>query len=291
MLAGGPPAPFCAGDCNGNNMVSALELFNVTCRSVNCGGDPLVACACGSTVPSCARGDRSGNGTISATEIFQATQNSIDPGVRDECPPPAGETPTSTATPTEIPPTETAIPATATPPAPSATPTITPTPVPAVCGNGMIEPPETCDDGNTMTNDACPPDCDIQVCTAAGTTVTAQVNFAVPAGSNVASLTVLIEYPDGAVQIPGTGADPSVGMRITNRPGGRLVDGVDLDYALRVGVAGTAAIPAGQLFRVNFDACMDASPPTAGQFTCTVLSAFNTSFQSVTGVTCSVALL
>jgi cysteine-rich repeat protein len=84
----------CTGDCNGNGLVSALELFNVTCRSVTCGGHPMNPCSCGGpALASCANGDRSGNSQISALEIFQATQNSIDRSIRMEC---AAPTPTVT---------------------------------------------------------------------------------------------------------------------------------------------------------------------------------------------------
>jgi cysteine-rich repeat protein len=34
----------------------------------------------------------------------------------------------------------------------------------AVCGNGLVEPGEQCDDGNPMPNDGCEPDCTISTC-------------------------------------------------------------------------------------------------------------------------------
>jgi cysteine-rich repeat protein len=196
----------------------------------------------------------------------------------------ATPTPEDTATPTQTRTTTST---------PVVTPTLTPTETPsmAICGNDMIEEGETCDDGNTETNDACPPDCVINICTPGDTMTAVDLRLSVPGGSNVASTTLLLEYPDGTVQIPGTGADASVGARITNRPSGRIVDGVDLDYALRIGVAGTQALTTtGPLLRIAFDNCRDVTLPQAADFACIVLTAFGTDFQPVAGVTCSVTV-
>jgi len=197
---------------------------------------------------------------------------------------------TTTASPTPTGPAATAA-ATATTTA-STTPTATRTPTAStasVCGNGTVEAGESCDDGNTLDGDACPSDCKIQICAPDASMRTIAVDFAVPAGSNVGSLTVFVQYPDGTVQIPGSKGDASVSARITNKPGGFLVDGFDFDYALRVAIAGSRALTPGQLFRVNFDHCQSAPEPTVGEFACAVQEAFNTSFQPVNGVTCSVS--
>jgi len=197
---------------------------------------------------------------------------------------------TTTASPTPTGPAATAA-ATATSTS-SATPTATRTPTgstAAVCGNGTVEAGESCDDGNTLDGDACPSDCKIQICAPDATVRTITVDFAVPAGSNVGSLTVFVQYPDGTVQIPGSKGDASVSARITNKPGGFLVDGFDFDYALRVAIAGSRALTPGQIFRVNFDHCQSAPEPTVDEFACAVQEAFNTSFQPVNGVTCSVS--
>ena len=172
---------------------------------------------------------------------------------------------------------------------PTPSPTATATTVAAPCGNNVVEPGETCDDGNTLNGDACPSDCRIQVCAPAGTMQTVAVSFSPPEGVNVGSLTVLLQYPDGTVQIPGSGGDASVGARITNKPSGFLVDGFDLDYALRIAVAGSRALSVGQIFRVSFDRCNGSQAPVVTDFACSVEEAFDTSFSSVSGVTCSVA--
>src|SRR4029077_14288716 len=63
--------------------------------------------------------------------------------------PQAGETPTPTGTGAPNPtPTDTG--------APKPTPTATPA---GRCGNGIVDPGEECDDGNTVAGDGCSPDC------------------------------------------------------------------------------------------------------------------------------------
>jgi cysteine-rich repeat protein len=77
----------------------------------------------------------------------------------------ATPTPTPTVTMTPLPgvtPTVTATPATAT-----ATPTPTATATPAVCGNGVQDPGEECDDGNVVPDDGCSATCTLEPCVAA----------------------------------------------------------------------------------------------------------------------------
>jgi cysteine-rich repeat protein len=157
----------------------------------------------------------------------------------------------------------------------------------AVCGNGDVEPGESCDDGNTMNGDSCPSDCVVLACVPDGTMRLANVNYQSPV--SLISITVFVEYPDGVLQIPGTGTDASVGQRVINRSPG-LASFVDFNYALRGSISGASAFPTTRAFSINFDNCQAASPPAAGNFTCTVLEAVNTNFANVAGVTCSVAL-
>jgi len=44
------------------------------------------------------------------------------------------------------------------------TPAVTPTPTftPPPCGDGLIEPPEQCDDGNTVNGDGCSSNCQVE---------------------------------------------------------------------------------------------------------------------------------
>ena len=208
-------------------------------------------------------------------------------------------TPTATQTPTITPsglpsdtpggaPTPTGTPTSSSMTTPTASPT--PTQGTAVCGNGQLEAGETCDDGNTITNppnDTCPADCTTINCATAATSRTVSVSFTPPAGKSVSSMTVLLEYPDGTVQIPGTGSDDPVPSAISNTPGGALVAVFDFDYALRVNLVSTAALTPGKIFDVSFADCLGAVPPSASAFKCTVTKAAAPNLTAVTGVTCS----
>ncbi len=172
--------------------------------------------------------------------------------------------------------------------------TITPTTstttstVQQLCGNGQINAGETCDDGNQSNNDACPSDCSVDACTPlTGTARPFDVYFAPQAGVNVGGITVLVDYPEGKVEIPGP---PVPGGIITNLPLGAFPITVDLNHALREIVAQSGgSLPPGRLFRVNFRDCSGAALPTAAEFTCTVLEATDPFSNPVTNeVTCNV---
>ena len=75
----------------------------------------------------------------------------------------------------------------------------------ARCGDTVIWfGHETCDDGNTDDADSCPSDCVVDSCTpTGGTDVPVSVTLA---GTDVGAVTVLVDYPEGKVSIPGSGA-------------------------------------------------------------------------------------
>jgi len=160
-------------------------------------------------------------------------------------------------------------------------------PVAPGCGNGIIETGETCDDGNTKDGDSCPSNCVVQSCTATASTRTFTVSFA--GGANVAAVQVLLDYPEGKIVIPGSGNDNNVLGSISNTPPGALLVSNDLDYALIQSVTSLSGLTAGPIFRVTFDDCQGATPPTPADFACTVTQASDTSFNDLTGVTCSVS--
>lgn len=159
------------------------------------------------------------------------------------------------------------------------------------CGNGSIDAGETCDDGNSESGDACPSDCSIASCVDIGDT-TATVSFTAPAGIDIAGLTVLLEYPDAKVRIPGSGAAPSVINAIGMTPAGTVYTPNDLNYALRLVIfePDSLAIPAGTLFQVTFDTCQGAGALTASDMTCRVENASNTAQVAVGGVNCAVTV-
>ena len=155
------------------------------------------------------------------------------------------------------------------------------------CGNGNVSGAETCDDGNTDNFDNCPSDCIVDSCSNPSGDYTVSVHFT---GSEaVAGITVFLDYPEGQVIIPGSGADASVQSAITDLPGFAFGQANDLDHALIEAVADTAAFPSGLLFNVHFESCNGATPP-ANAFSCTVTSAGDETLAPISGVTCSVSV-
>ncbi len=118
------------------------------------------------------------------------------------------------------------------------------------------------------------------------------VSFAVPDSSVlVQGLTVLVDYPETKVTIPGSGNATTVRQAIINVQSGALSQPNDLDYALRDVVAGTShPLTPGNLFTINFFDCMNvAVPPTPADFTCTVEVATDPLGLPDQGVTCTVS--
>jgi len=156
------------------------------------------------------------------------------------------------------------------------------------CGNELIVGAETCDDGNTDDDDSCPSDCIVDQCAPqSGTDFVVSVNFA--GSENVAGITVFLEYPEGKVSIPGSGASVPTGI-ITDLPGFAFGQTNDLDHALIQAVVDAGAFPSGLLFNIHFETCEGAATPTLGEFACTVQSAGDADLNPIPGVTCSVEL-
>lgn len=158
------------------------------------------------------------------------------------------------------------------------------------CGNGLIVGDETCDDGNTSDNDACPSDCKIDPCTPE---VATDVPVSVTVGGNndIGAVTVLVDYPEGKVNLPGSGGAIPDGI-LTDYPEGATPGPNDFDHALRNFVLGQLGSPlSGLLFKIHFESCDGASAPVAGDFTCTVIDASDTSGTPIpSGVTCAVTV-
>lgn len=117
------------------------------------------------------------------------------------------------------------------------------------------------------------------------------VSFSVPDTSVIVQgMTLLVDYPESQVTIPGSGNSTSVRQSIINVQSGALSQPFDLDIALREQIAGTAnpLSPGIRLFTINFLDCLGATPPTAADFTCTVQVATDPLGLPDQGVTCSV---
>ncbi len=158
-----------------------------------------------------------------------------------------------------------------------------------LCGNGVPNPGETCDDGNHSDNDACPADCTVDACTpVVGTQRNFDVFFTPNPGVNVGGITVTMDYPEGKVEIQGP---PHPNGTFSMIPPGSTPIVQDWNHSLRVtvAIAGTNGLPPGRLLRVRFRDCSGAAPPTAANFVCTVLEATDPFTNPVTSeVTCSV---
>jgi cysteine-rich repeat protein len=134
------------------------------------------------------------------------------------------------------------------------------------CGNTLITPGESCDDGNTAHFDSCPSDCTIDACTPTANPrpVTVVIN-----DMSVASLTIELDYPEGKVSLPGTGFEGDV----TNLTAG-VMDSLDFDHAIRIVVSDAASLGQTDIAQLNFVDCSVGGPPVVGDFACTVTGAF-----------------
>jgi hypothetical protein len=163
-----------------------------------------------------------------------------------------------------------------------------------VCGNGVTEGSETCDDGNTVDEstvdtippDPCPANCTIAPCDDPGGTFSVDVNFGVASGVHLAGYKIFVDYPEDQVQIAGIG-QTGAGV-LTNDPTVSAI-GNDLDYGLIVVAGGINAIPPSRLLTVNFQRCNGATP-TAGQFACVAHQASDTDGNDVP-MTCTIAVV
>jgi len=171
------------------------------------------------------------------------------------------------------------------------TSTTTSTIIPALCGNGTVDTGESCDDDNNSDNDACPANCTIAACTPlAGTQRVATISFAPPPGAVVAAMTLLVNYPEGQVSIPGTGAISAASFVPLYPPAEVFIRGFDLDHAMRGVMADSEPVPAGNIFQLLFQNCDGAQPPLPGALSCVVLDASDDFTNPVVGVTCNVSM-
>jgi hypothetical protein len=123
------------------------------------------------------------------------------------------------------------------------------------------------------------------------------VHFQAPLGALVAGLTLLVDYPEGQVDLPGTGGVSFPSGTISGTPPGASIGANDLSFemkghAVRVTVAGQGgnALTPGQVIRFRFQDCQGAQPPTPADFPCTVVSASDPFLNPVGGVQCFVAI-
>ena len=188
------------------------------------------------------------------------------------------------------------------------------------CGNGIIDPGEDCDDGNTVDTDACvackaavcgdgfvhagvelcgdapadacttpdPSTCaqNLQPCGDSGGRQSVKVRFATT--KTVTGLQIALDYPETKVGVPGFANEASVEGRISNVPAPFF--GVnDRDYEVEVSANSIDPIPVGDFFTVELDTCIGAGAASLAEFGCVVRQASDDQNQLITGqVTCSV---
>ena len=121
------------------------------------------------------------------------------------------------------------------------------------------------------------------------------LRFEPPSGGLVAGITLVLDYPEGKVDLPGNGTGPFPSGTLSGPPAGASVSVNDLNtnskgHAVRVTVTGAngTAIPIGQLLRFRMQDCEGATAPTTDQFLCTVLVATDPFLNRVDGVRCFV---
>ena len=263
----------CVGDCNGNGSVAINEL--VVGVNIALGTQTVSVCP--------AFEDQSG--MVNISQLVKGVNNALG-----SCP--AADTPTATVTSGTQSPSETVV---------SGTPTETSTPVPTitpggtpVCGNHIIEPGETCDDGNTMDGDNCPADCVIHECAFTQSSLKVDVVVHLPDGVTPGAVDVFLRYPDGVVGLPGHGVDAQ--NLVSNVPDDAFTQTFnDVDYGLIAVLLGPGGLtlgttPAGLLFTVQFTLCDGASAPSVSDFHCAMENATTVDNVDVTATSsCSVA--
>lgn len=149
---------------------------------------------------------------------------------------------------------------------PTNTPTASPTATlpPSSCGNGLLQPGETCV--------SCPVDCEVAACTPSGSTFT----FAVALGGARAPTDAAVElaYRSAVISIPGSGNDVTVRQRVRFAPPPPTTFVVnDRDYAVDIASMRANGLPAAPspFATARFDGCSGAAAPTVDDLSCIVI--------------------
>lgn len=147
----------------------------------------------------------------------------------------------------------------------------------AVCGNGLLEPGETCT--------SCATDCVVQSCTATTPTVAFAFDLNPPLGQNPTSATVLVGYRSNLLSIPGLASASTVLARVVApAPLPNPFIRNDANYAISV-VYGRPT-PIETLFTITFDRCTGAAAPSLSDVSCAVLGC-SSGGGPINGCTCS----
>jgi len=137
------------------------------------------------------------------------------------------------------------------------------------CGDGLLDAGENCKD--------CPADCAPQACTPSTSHAVFEIKFVPPLAPDVTTTVLRVAYRSDRLSLPGAGTEAPVRARIKPSPGAAMVVANDLDYAVRVVVSGSTALPPGVLFTLEFDGCNGAPAPSAADLSCAVEACANSS--------------
>jgi cysteine-rich repeat protein len=153
------------------------------------------------------------------------------------------------------------------------------------CGNGIVDPGETCDDGNTADEDACPPTC-VNSCTRVpGSSFKASVAYTGPAGTNIAGLGIFVHYPPTKVNIASPDTDVTAAFGVSSSVS-------DHGYGFGDEAAKSSGPLPSPFLHMTFQKCVDAADPTPSDFTCEVKDASDDQGNVVPAsqVTCTVTV-
>lgn len=148
----------------------------------------------------------------------------------------------------------------------------------AQCGNGILEPGETCA--------SCPADCAVRACDAPKQQRPVTIRFTAPPDHEILGVTLLLSYRSDRLSLPGHGAEQSVRDRLSDTLDQAIVAVNDLDYGMRVVLSRSRPIASGKLFAVRFDACGSAAAPSGADVACMV-EACATVFGPAPGCSCT----
>jgi cysteine-rich repeat protein len=259
---------FCAGDVHLSNRV------RLACPAVRDTTTTIVVSTSTTTSSSTTSTSSSSTTTVSSTSSSTAPSSTSSTSTSSTT---SSSTSSSSTSSTSS--SSTSVPTTSSTTTSTSTSSTTTT-VPGLCGNGVIDPGETCDDGNTSNADTCPSDCVIDACTpiVGGTLVSAVLSFQSP-GVPLAGFSILIDYPEGKLDY--ASAVPLVSGFFPPQ---------DYGHALLVIRAAASGIDPGPVLRTRYNACQGAPAATNADFGCEVLEAVDDATNLVDGVTCTVTL-
>jgi hypothetical protein len=164
-------------------------------------------------------------------------------------------------------------------PAPGATPVTSARP--PTCGNGILDPEETCD--------TCPDDCVPAACEASASRHRFAVDFTPVLGVPINAATLRLGYRSKRVTLPGSGGDLATRARLRPAEPGTTITPNHLGYATRVVVVSAGGL-SGRIFEIELDGCKGAPAPGGDDVNC-VVEACASSGGPARGCSCRIAMV